>query len=83
MLAHKNRTCCWPAPTTCLQSRNVISRPKRSATAPRMSATFAEVSVQKYARHPVGSSTSTTRITPPTGLQVARNVLYRLTVATP
>ena len=78
MFAQMNRTCCWPAPTTCLHSRKVISRLKRSATVPRMSATLAEVSVQKYARQPVGSSTSTTRITPPAGRQVARNVLYSL-----
>src|SRR5207342_2171527 len=58
MFAHTNRTCCWPAPTISLQSRKVISRLKRSATIPRMSATLAEVSVQKYARHPDGSSTS-------------------------
>jgi hypothetical protein len=25
MLAPMNRTCCWPAPTTCLHSRKVIS----------------------------------------------------------
>jgi hypothetical protein len=37
-----------------------------------MSATEADASVQKYARHPVGSSTSTTRIAPPAGRQVAR-----------
>ena len=48
-----------------------------------MSATVADGSVQKYARHPVGSSTSTTRITPPAGRQVARNVLYRLTAGSP
>ena len=83
MFAQMNLTCCWPAPTTCLHSRKVISRLKRSATIPRMSATLAEVSVQKYARQPVGSSTSTTRITPPAGRQVARNVLYRLTTFTP
>src|SRR6202020_1572632 len=83
MFAQMNRTCCWPAPTTCLHSRKVISRLKRSATIPRMSATLAEVSVQKHARQPFGSSTSTTRITPPAGLQVARNVLYFLTTFSP
>src|SRR3982751_5566583 len=51
-LAHTNRTCCWPAPTTSLQSLKVISRLKRFATAPRMSATLAETSVQENARHP-------------------------------
>lgn len=40
--------------------------------------TLAEVSVQKYALQPVGSS-ATTRIAPPAGRQVARNVLYLLT----
>src|SRR3954454_24020177 len=79
MFAHTNRTCCCPAPTTSLQSRKVISRLKRSATIPRISATLAEVSVQKNARHPFDSSTRTTRITPPAGRQVARNVLYFLT----
>ncbi len=69
MFVHTNRTCCWPAPTTSLQSRNVISRRKRSATEVRMSTTDADVSVQKKARHPVGSLTSTTRIAPPTGRQ--------------
>ena len=39
--------------------------------------------VQKNARHPVGSSASTTRIAPPTGRQVARNVLERLTIVVP
>ncbi len=47
MFAQMNRTCCWPAPTTCLHSRKVISRLKRSATIPRMSETLAEGSVQK------------------------------------
>jgi hypothetical protein len=63
-------------PDDLLALAKVISRLKRSATIPRMSATLAEVSVQKYARQPVGSSTSTTRIAPPAGRQVARNVLY-------
>ena len=44
---------------------------------------LAEVSVQKYALQPAGSSTSTTRIAPPAGRQVARNVLYRLTASSP
>src|SRR4051794_27171179 len=48
-----------------------------------MSATVADGSVQKYARHPAGSSTSTTRITPPAGFHVARNVLYRLVTGSP
>ncbi|WP_088256751.1 hypothetical protein [Fimbriiglobus ruber] len=48
-----------------------------------MSATVAAGSVQKYARHPVGSSTTTTRMAPPAGRHVATNVLYRLTVAFP
>jgi hypothetical protein len=61
----------------------VISRLKRSAIVSRMSATLAETSVQKNARHPVGSSTSTTRIRPPAGRQVARNVLYRLAARSP
>ncbi len=54
MFAQMNRTCYWPAPTTCLQSRKVISSEKRSATVVRISATEAEGSVQKEARHPVG-----------------------------
>ena len=37
--------------------------------------------MQKYARQPVGSSTSTTRITPPAGRHVATNVLYFLTTS--
>ena len=41
------------------------------------SATLASTSVQKKATHPLGSSTSTTRITPPAGRHVATNVLYR------
>jgi hypothetical protein len=48
-----------------------------------MSATVAAGSVQKNAAHPGGSSTSTTRITPPAGRQVATNVLYRFVVAFP
>ena len=36
-----------------------------------MSATLASGSVQKNATHPLGSSTSTTRIAPPTGRPVA------------
>src|SRR4029077_18093567 len=83
MFAHTNRTCCWPAPTISLQSRNVISSENRSATALRMSATEAETSVQKNATHPLGSSTSTTRIAPPAGRQVATNVLYRFRVGFP
>ena len=66
-----------------LQSLKAVSNENRSATVVRMSATLAEGSVQKNATHPVGSFTSTTRITPPTGRQVARNVLYRLTVGFP
>ena len=46
-LAQMNRTCCWPAPTTSLQSRKVISSEKRSPTVVKMSATEAEGSVQK------------------------------------
>jgi hypothetical protein len=42
-----------------------------------MSATEADGSVQKNARHPVGSSTITIRIKPPAGRQVARKVLFR------
>jgi hypothetical protein len=82
-LAHTNRTSCRPAPTISLQSRKVISRQKRLATVVRMSATEADASVPKDARHPAGSSTRTTRIVPPAGRQVARNVLYRLTVFSP
>src|SRR5439155_10410201 len=82
-LAHTNRTCCWPAPTTSLQSRKQVSRAKRSAAAVSTSATVAAGSVQKNATQPVGSSTSTTRIAPPAGRQVARNVLYRLAVGLP
>jgi hypothetical protein len=48
-----------------------------------MSATVAEGSVQTYARHPVGSSTGTTRITPPAGFQVAGNDLDRLGTRSP
>ena len=47
MFAHTNRTCCWPAPTTSLQSRNVISSENRSATVMRISPTVAFGSVQK------------------------------------
>src|ERR1700753_2307350 len=65
MFAPMNLTCCWPAPTTCLHSRKVISRLNRSATIPRMSATLAEVSVQKYALHPVGSAPRATPDRPP------------------
>ncbi len=72
-LAHTKRTWGWPTPTTCLHSRKVFSRLKRSAIVPRISAKLAVVSVQKYARQPVGWSTSTTRIGPPAGRQVARN----------
>ena len=39
----------------------------RLDTAVRMSATVGDWSAQKNARHPAGSSTSTTRITPPAG----------------
>ncbi len=46
-------------------------------SSPRMRS-WAEI-LQKYARQPCGSSTNTTRITPPAGRHVARNVLYRLT----
>ena len=83
MFAHTNRTCCWPAPTISLQSRNVISSENRSATVARISATVAFGSVQKKATHPSGSSTSTTRIMPPTGRQVATNVLYRFFAGLP
>src|SRR5688500_7825804 len=48
-----------------------------------MSATVALGSVQKNAIHPFGSSTSTTRVTPPTGRHVASNVLYRFTAVLP
>ena len=48
-----------------------------------MSATEADGSVQKNATHPVGSSTSTTRIAPPAGRQVATNVLYRFAAGSP
>jgi hypothetical protein len=41
-----------------------------------MSATVAAGSVQKNATHPFGSSTSTTRMAPPAGRQVATNVLH-------
>ncbi len=77
MFAHTNRTCCWPAPTISLQSRNAISNENRSATVERISATVADTSVQKKATHPLGSSTNTTRIAPPTGRHIATNVLYR------
>ena len=73
MFAHTNRTCCWPAPTISLQSRYVVSSENRSATVERISATFADTSVQTKATHPLGSSTSTTRIAPPTGRHVATN----------
>ncbi len=49
----------------------------RSATVERISATVADTSVQKKATHPLGSSTNTTRIAPPTGRHIATNVLYR------
>ena len=45
--------------------------------------TVATGSVQKNARHPVGSFTITTRINPPAGFHVARNVLYFLTTSAP
>src|SRR4051812_22669335 len=82
-LARTSRTCCWPAPTTCFRSRKQVSRLKRPATLPRMSATVAAVSVQKNATHPFGSSTSTTRMAPPAGRHVATNVLYFFSVAFP
>ena len=81
--AHTNRTCCWPAPTTSLQSRNVISRRSGRRRAPGCRRRSAAGSVQKNATQPVGSSTSTTRIAPPAGRQVARNVLYRFAVGFP
>jgi hypothetical protein len=75
MFAHTNRTCCWPAPTIHLQSRNAITNENRSATVERISAAVAHTSVQKKPTHPLGSSTSTTRIPPPTGRHIATNVL--------
>ena len=42
-----------------------------------MSPTTADRSVQKYATHPAGSATSTTRITPPDGRQVASRARIR------
>ena len=49
----------------------------RSATVERISATLADTSVQKTATHPLGSSTSTTRIAPLTAATSPQNVLYR------
>jgi hypothetical protein len=51
-----------------------MSRENRSATAASTSATVAAGSVQKNAAQHVGSSTSTTRMAPPAGRQVAMNV---------
>jgi hypothetical protein len=81
--AHPNRNGCWPSPTIASRSRQAISMRKRSATVVRMSATGPDASVQRNARHPVSTSTSTTRIGPPAGRRVARSVLYRLTVGSP
>src|SRR5439155_23704917 len=55
----------------------------RSATASRIAATVASASVQKNATQLVGSRTSTTRIRPPAGLYLARNVLYVLVTSSP
>src|SRR5262249_60336334 len=55
----------------------------RSATAPRICATVASGSVQKKAAQPSVWRTSTTRISPPAGLYVARKVLKVLRTASP
>jgi hypothetical protein len=61
----------------------VTSKLNRAATAPRMSAILAAVSVQKNATHPRGSSTRTTLIAPPAGRHVTANVLYLFVVSFP
>ena len=75
--ARKDRNCCWPAPQTSFTSWNTCSMAARSEIRPRTSAAVAAGSVQKYATQPAsGFRTSTTRMAPPAGGQVARNVLY-------
>ncbi len=77
--AHMNRIDCRPAPTISLQSLKAISRLKLEATAPRMPVTLAETSVQKNARHPIGSSPRTIRIAPPACRHFAMNVCLAAT----
>jgi len=62
---------------------NICSIAPRSAIASRTAAADASGSVQKYASQPSASRTITTRIRPPAGRQVARNVLIVLTTRSP
>ena len=82
-----SRTRCAAAaarpPPTSLTSWNVCSMAPRSASTSRIASAVTPGSVHKYARPPSSSRTSTTRITPPAGRQVARKVLIVLATRAP
>jgi tetratricopeptide (TPR) repeat protein len=69
------RTCCWPVPQTSFTSWKSCSMVARSAKASMISTAVAWGSVEKKGNQSLSSSTMTTRITPPVGGYVARNVL--------
>src|SRR5262249_42011141 len=82
-LAYTLRTCCSPAPHPSFTSLKACSWAPRSAAPSRTCTTVASGSVLNRGSQPLSSLTNTTRITPPAGRHVARNVLEVLVPRSP